>query len=65
MDFYFVVVGKTDPQCKVFKLSKDSRDTGMQQVTSAIKIYKTCLEKNDWTIPTTNAVLDQEEVEEV
>lgn len=64
-DFYFIVVGKEDRGCKVYRLSKDSRDTGNMQIAKAIKIYKTCLEKNIWTIESKYASIEQEEIEEV
>lgn len=47
-DFYFVVLGKKDLKCEVFKLSKRSRHEGMAKIAKAARIYKQCLTSGKW-----------------
>lgn len=46
-DFYFIVLGKKDLDCQVFKLSEKSRLDGQMQFEEAIRLYKKGL-KNGW-----------------
>jgi hypothetical protein len=48
-DFYFIVLGKRDKSCEVFKLSKKSRAEGNGMVRKALEIYKRCKESGDWS----------------
>jgi len=49
LDFYFLVVGKNDAACEIFKLSEHSRLEGDREVLEALRIYKKCKETNIWT----------------
>ncbi len=60
LDFYFIVVGKTDNNCEVYKLSKETRFKGNMQVSEALKIYKHCMETNNWTKPEKRGSIDSE-----
>lgn len=64
-DFYFIVVGKEEKGCKVYKLSKDSRTVGDMQIAKAIKIFKACSAKNDWTGDSLTDNIEQKEIDEV
>lgn len=48
-DFYFIVLGKKDVACEVYKASEETLRTGELQVMESLKIYKNCLETGDWT----------------
>lgn len=47
--FYFVVLGKRDNSCQVFKLSEKTRNEGIAQVYKALDTYKRCLASGEWT----------------
>jgi len=63
LDFYFIVLGKVNLGCEVYKLSHKSRQEGMEEVRKAIKIYKNCLETGDWTGETETRKLERENYE--
>lgn len=48
-DFYFVVLGKRDSSCEVFKLSENSKNKGLSMVRRALAKYKKCVESGDWS----------------
>jgi exodeoxyribonuclease VIII len=56
-EFYFVVLGKRDKSCEVFKLSEASRVAGELKVLKALKTYKECKESGIWSL-TGNKVND-------
>ena len=47
-EFYFVVLGKKDASCEVFKLSEESREKGMRQIKKALNLYKKCVKMGKW-----------------
>lgn len=47
-DFYFIVLGKKDRSCEVYKLSQDSRAKGDREVFKALKLYKQCKKTGIW-----------------
>lgn len=49
LTFYFIVLGKSDVGCKVYKFSDKSRQLGNSQLVKAIEIYKQCISTGDWT----------------
>jgi hypothetical protein len=48
-DFYYIVLGKKDVACEVYKASKETIERGDLLVMDAIKKYKYCKENNIWT----------------
>jgi exodeoxyribonuclease VIII len=50
-DFYFIVLGKKDCSCEVFKLSEESRKKGRGQIKKALALYKKCLKSGVWESP--------------
>lgn len=48
LDFYFVVLGKRDNMCEVYKLSEDTRARGDLMLIEAVKKYKDCLKTDNW-----------------
>lgn len=52
LDFYFVVLSKQDQTCDVYKLSRDSMNSGVEQVRKAIQLYKHYTQ-NGWKIEET------------
>lgn len=48
-DFYFIVLGKRETTCDVYKLSKESRSKGESLVNKALSIYKKCKKTGIWT----------------
>lgn len=46
--FYFIVLGKSDKNCEVYKLSHDSMMRGKLQVMDAIKTYNKCIDSGNW-----------------
>ncbi len=50
-DFYYLAISKSDLECQVFKTSDETMQRGRHQVMEAIKTFKDCSEKNDWTNP--------------
>lgn len=51
-DFYFVVLGKKDNKCNVYKISKNTISKGNIQLAKACKIYRECIKSGDWTTKT-------------
>ena len=49
LDFYYVVIGKEQKGCEVFKLSDKTRLEGNADLDRAISMYKKCVELKDWT----------------
>jgi len=47
-EFYFVVLGKKDASCEVFKLSEESRKRGMEAIKKALSLYKKCVKLGKW-----------------
>jgi len=47
-DFYFVVLGKTDKKCEVYKLGQKSMHGGRIKVLEALKLYNNCLKTGNW-----------------
>ena len=46
--FYFIVLGKRDLNCEVFKLSNANMTMGKQKIIKALNIYKKCKESGVW-----------------
>lgn len=49
-DFYFVVVGKSEIVCEVYKASKTTLNLGRAQISKAARIYKQCLSSGVWKL---------------
>jgi len=47
-DFYFVVLGKKDNACNVYKLSEESKQRGKEQLFKAVRTYKKCKRTGIW-----------------
>jgi hypothetical protein len=47
-DFYFIVIGKKDLLCEVYKVSKFTRLAGQKLLDKAIETYKMCLSTGKW-----------------
>lgn len=47
-DFYFVVLGKNDGMCQVFKASNDTLNKGSMLVAQALSEFKKCKESGIW-----------------
>jgi hypothetical protein len=47
-DFYFVVLGKKDRSCEVFKLGAKSMGDGLDMVRKALSTYKKCEKSGIW-----------------
>ena len=48
-EFYFLVIGKKDLRCEVYKLSDASRELGRNKVYTALSRYKECIKTGDWS----------------
>lgn len=48
-EFYFVVLGKKDEVCEVYKASKETLERGRMSCAEAVVKYKKCLETGDWS----------------
>lgn len=48
MDFYFIVIGKKELECEVYKASREFIEKGNLQIAKASKIYKQCIETGIW-----------------
>lgn len=59
-DFYFIVLGKRDNSCEVFKTSKETMEEGRAMVMKAISNYKKCIKDNCWQSPEKYAIIDNE-----
>lgn len=51
--FYWLVIGKKDFDCQVYRMSEITRRVGLNMINKAIGIYKTCKETGIWTAPLT------------
>lgn len=49
-EFYFIVLGKKDDTCQVYRLSKETREKGDKQVSEALATFKRRKKNNDWEI---------------
>lgn len=49
-DFYFIVLGKKDKDCQVYKLSKRSMLSGKLKVIEAIELFKKCQKTQKWEL---------------
>lgn len=49
-DFYFLVLGKRDASCEVFKLSEASKKLGESKVVQALSLYKKCMKSGLWEL---------------
>ena len=47
-DFYWVVLGKFDKQCHVYKMSLETMKQGIQEVKDALTLYKKYTENDSW-----------------
>lgn len=47
--FYFVVLGKKDLTCEIYKLSESTRENGNRKIFEAVSKYKKCLKSNNWS----------------
>lgn len=57
-DFYWLVLGKRDDMCQVYKMSQKTYDSGYLEVLNALNTFKRCKEKNDWTNDTKTDIVD-------
>lgn len=48
-DFYFIVLGKRNNLCEVYKTSKETMAEGKEMVSKALGIYKRCVKSGDWS----------------
>ena len=47
-DFYFIVLGKKNNECEVFKMSRSTMEDGLNLFKKALNIYKACKASNNW-----------------
>ena len=47
-DFYFIVLGKKDGMCEVYKLSEESLQEGDMAINQALNVYKKCKKSGIW-----------------
>jgi exodeoxyribonuclease VIII len=47
-DFYFDVVCKTEQDCRIYKVSSESKMKGLQECLKALDIYKQCAKTGIW-----------------
>jgi hypothetical protein len=47
-DFYFICISKSELDCQVFKVSRESMDRGKLAVIKALKSYKKCMDTGIW-----------------
>lgn len=47
-DFYFIVLGKRDILCEVYKASEETLEKGELLAIDALNIYKNCLKSGNW-----------------
>lgn len=64
-DFYWLVLSKSDYQCKLYKASAVTLAAGAIQVSKALELYKTCSESNNWSLTELKLVTPTYEVEEI
>lgn len=48
-DFYWIFISKTDLECRVYKMSDETRIRGLKMYREGLEIYKRCLASGDWT----------------
>ncbi len=63
-DFYWNFIGKSPPDCKVYRMAATTRMKGLQRVHKAIDIYKRCMQTGLW-VAEESTVKVQETIEEV
>lgn len=63
-DFYFVVIGKKESVCEVYRASDDTMQAGARQIAKAANIYRKCIETGIWK-PDQAPSLTGEEILEV
>ncbi len=49
-DFYFLVLGKREATCEVYKLSEKTRQSGDLKISKALSIYKKCKNSGIWSL---------------
>ena len=52
--FMFVVLGKKDRSCEIYRLSAESRAVGDREIFKAMKLYKKCKKSGIWKIEKPN-----------
>lgn len=64
-DFYFLVLGKKDESCEIFKASEQTLSIGMTNLRKALQIYKKCVKTGIWTNSDTNSlsIIDNDKYE--
>lgn len=62
-DFYWLVLGKKDNKCELFKMSDKTRKFGDLQVVKALSLYKKCLKTGIWTNDLKDDIIDTENYE--
>lgn len=65
--FYFIVLSKSDMNCRVFKTSKLTLAEGYSKMATAIETYKRCLLTNIWERDNLNSdeQLSESEIQEI
>ena len=66
-DFYFIVLGKKDGQCQVYKASEQTLEKGRRDVFKALKFFKE-FKKNNWQIEEKNDIIEEDteyEIQEI
>lgn len=64
-DFYFVVLGKKDESCEVFKASQDTMGRGLDAVRKAVDTYKQCKSTGIWTKRRELAIINEDDDYEI
>lgn len=66
-NFYFIVLGKKDIQCQIYRLSDQTRIIGKSKILKALQQLKYCMETNDWTscVSTNTINMDEYQIKEV
>lgn len=62
-DFYFIVLGKRDIMCEVYKASLDTLNNGEVLIMEALSIYKKCLESGEWGTEKENKIVNYDNYE--
>lgn len=60
-DFYFIVLGKRDLDCQVYKMSEESMTEGRRMVIQALREYKRRVGENDWTTAKKAAIVEDDD----
>ena len=63
-DFYFIAIGKKELECKVYKLSAETRKKGDFMLLEAAQKYKKCMKSGIW-LDSQPKIVQNEEIEEV